>query len=63
MIDFSTPGTLQKESSGSAMATRSGGVTSATGGATKSSVTAGGGASVGTAAKAKPEVDRLWIPT
>ncbi|KAL7407525.1 hypothetical protein ABVT39_009749 [Epinephelus coioides] len=37
------------------MATRSGGVTSATGGATKSSVTAGGGTSVGTAAKAKPE--------
>ncbi|XP_049893048.1 calpastatin isoform X35 [Epinephelus moara] len=50
------PAQYEKESSGSAMATRSGGVTSATGGATKSSVTAGGGASVGTAAKAKPEV-------
>ncbi|XP_049893026.1 calpastatin isoform X15 [Epinephelus moara] len=49
------PAQYEKESSGSAMATRSGGVTSATGGATKSSVTAGGGASVGTAAKAKPE--------
>ncbi|XP_078022873.1 calpastatin isoform X23 [Epinephelus lanceolatus] len=49
------PAQYEKESSGSAMATRSGGVTSATGGATKSSVTAGGGTSVGTAAKAKPE--------
>ncbi|XP_049893047.1 calpastatin isoform X34 [Epinephelus moara] len=51
------PAQYEKESSGSAMATRSGGVTSATGGATKSSVTAGGGASVGTAAKAKPETN------
>ncbi|XP_078022858.1 calpastatin isoform X16 [Epinephelus lanceolatus] len=51
------PAQYEKESSGSAMATRSGGVTSATGGATKSSVTAGGGTSVGTAAKAKPETN------
>lgn len=48
------------------MATKPGVVTTATGGATGSGVTAGGRASVGTAGKeapkAKPEVDGLWNP-
>ncbi len=61
MITFSTPGALQKASSGSAMATKSGVVTAATGGASGSSVKAGGSASVGTAGKVKLEVDRLWM--
>lgn len=61
MINFSTPAALQKASSGSTMATKPGVITTATGGATRSGVTAGGSASVGTAGKAKPEVDGLWV--
>lgn len=56
-------GLLQKESSGSAMASKTGVVTRATGGATGSGATAGGSALTGTAgkvtAKAKAEVERL----
>lgn len=54
MMDFSTPGAFQTASSGSTMATKPGGDGTAAGGAT-------GRASVGTAGKAKPEVDGLWI--
>lgn len=65
-VDFSTPGALQKASSGPTMATKPGVVTTATGGATGSGVAAGGSVSVGTAGKgapqAKPEVDGLWMP-
>lgn len=65
-MDFSTPGVLQKASSGSAMATKPGLVSTATGGATGSGITAGGYASVGTAGKeapkSQPEVDRVWMP-
>lgn len=61
MINSSTPGALQKASSGSAMATKPGAVASGTGRATGSGVAAGGSASVGMAGKeapkAKPEVD------
>lgn len=61
MINSSTPGALQKASSGSAMATKPGAVASGTGRATGSGVAAGGIASVGMAGKeapkAKPEVD------
>lgn len=64
--DLSTPGALQKASSGSAMATKPGVVAAATGGATGSGVKAGGSAAAGTAGKeapkAKPEVDGLWTP-
>lgn len=56
-------GVLQKESSGSAMASKPGVATRATGGATGSGATAGGSAPTGTAgkvaAKAKAEVERL----
>lgn len=38
------------------------GVTTATGGATRSGMTAGGSASVGTAGKAKAEVDGPCVP-
>ncbi|XP_051804340.1 calpastatin isoform X14 [Acanthochromis polyacanthus] len=48
------PAQFEKASSGSAMATKPGVVTTATGGATGSGVTTGGSAAVGTA-KAKPE--------
>lgn len=46
MMKFSTPGALQKASSGSTMATKPGVVTTATGGATGSGITAGGSAAV-----------------
>ncbi|XP_074480933.1 calpastatin isoform X22 [Sebastes fasciatus] len=49
------PAQFEKASSGSTMATKPGVITTATGGATRSGVTAGGSASVGTAGKAKPE--------
>ncbi|CAJ1051491.1 calpastatin isoform X7 [Xyrichtys novacula] len=49
MVNFSTPGALQKASSGSAMATKPGAVTTATGGVGGSGITAGGSASIGTA--------------
>lgn len=56
-------GLLQKESSGSAMASKPGVATRATGGVTGSGTTAGGSAPTGTAgkvtAKAKAEVERL----
>lgn len=55
-------GVLQKES---AMASKPGVVTRATGGATGSGTTAGGSAPTGTAgkvtAKAKTEVERFWM--
>lgn len=67
MIELSTCGALQKAPSGSAMATKPGVVSTATGGATGSGVKAGGSASIGTAGKespkAKTEVDGLWIYT
>lgn len=56
-------GVLQKESSGSTMASKPGMVTRATGGATGSGATPGGSALTGTAgkvtAKSKAEVERL----
>lgn len=56
-------GLLQKESSGSAMASKPGVATRATGGATGSGATVGGSAPTGTAgkvtAKARAEVERL----
>ncbi|XP_037638863.1 calpastatin isoform X33 [Sebastes umbrosus] len=51
------PAQFEKASSGSTMATKPGVITTATGGATRSGVTAGGSASVGTAGKAKPETN------
>ncbi|XP_026204998.1 calpastatin isoform X2 [Anabas testudineus] len=61
--DLSTPGALQKASSGSAMATKPGVVAAATGGATGSGVKAGGSAAAGTAGKeapkAKPETNTV----
>ncbi|KAI3369492.1 hypothetical protein L3Q82_007708 [Scortum barcoo] len=55
------PAQFEKASSGSAMATKPGVVTTATGGATESGLAAGGSASVGTAGKeapkAKPETN------
>ncbi|XP_029286780.1 calpastatin isoform X4 [Cottoperca gobio] len=53
----STAKPAQFEKAGSAMATKPGVVTTATGGVTRSGVTAGGSASVGTAGKAKPETN------
>lgn len=53
-------GALQTASSGSAMATKPGVVTTATGGATGSGVTAGGSAQIGKVPpKGKTEVDGL----
>ncbi|XP_023283677.1 calpastatin isoform X18 [Seriola lalandi dorsalis] len=60
------PAQFEKASSGSAMATKPGVVTTATGGATGSGVTAGGSASFGTAGKeapkSKPEV-QVEVPS
>ncbi|KAK1901262.1 Calpastatin [Dissostichus eleginoides] len=52
------PAQFEKAASGSAMASKPG-VTTATGGATRSGVTAGGSASVGTAGKAKAETNTM----
>ncbi|XP_076609707.1 calpastatin isoform X14 [Chaetodon auriga] len=49
------PAQYEKASSASTMATKPGGVTTATGGATGSGVTAGGSVSVGTAGKGAPQ--------
>ncbi|KAL3059043.1 hypothetical protein OYC64_011055 [Pagothenia borchgrevinki] len=53
-VSTGKPAQFEKAASGSAMASKPG-VTTATGGATRSGVTAGGSASVGTAGKAKAE--------
>ncbi|XP_063767360.1 calpastatin isoform X27 [Eleginops maclovinus] len=59
-VSTGKPAQFETASSGSAMATKPG-VTTGTGGATRSGVTAGGSASVGTAGKAKAEV-QVEIP-
>lgn len=65
MVKLSTPAALQKGSSASAMATKSGLSTTAAGGVAGSGITAGGSASIGTAGKGsiknKTEVERLWM--
>ncbi|KAF3856023.1 hypothetical protein F7725_016746 [Dissostichus mawsoni] len=57
-VSTGKPAQFEKAVSGSAMASKPG-VTTATGGATRSGVTAGGSASVGTAGKAKAETNTM----
>ncbi|XP_008278762.1 calpastatin [Stegastes partitus] len=59
-VSTGKPAEFEKASSGSAMATKPGVVTTATGGATGSGVTTGGSAAVGTA-KAKPETNTTLV--